>query len=88
MRERTIWKYELKVTDHQVIKIPINFKILSCKVHHGELCLWCLIHPDNIVGEMIIDIYGTGHPLPRRNLGTHIDTVIDGAKVWHVFRVI
>ena len=88
MRERTIWKFELRVTDHQVIKIPIGYKILSCQVQHGELCLWCLVQPDNMIGELLIDIYGTGHPLPRRNLGTHLGTVQMDSMVWHVYRCI
>ena len=85
MRNRTIWKYGLIIDDSQTIKIPIGFKILSCKIQHGELCLWCLVQPDNMIGELNIDIYGTGLPLPRRNLGTYIDSVVDGSKVWHVY---
>ncbi len=50
---RRIYKYHLKTTYEQIIKVPIltsgyyildfQNQILKLDVQHGELCMWCIV---------------------------------------------
>lgn len=91
----TIYKYSLKVTDKQVVKLPEHSKILSVQYQQGTgLQLWAVVDPDAPVEDVIIEMFGTGNPIPdiperRRRLGItnreFISTVQMDSFVWHVF---
>ena len=84
-----IWKYQLKITDHQHIEMPCEHNILSVAVQNGVLCMWAEVNPDAYLTEVDIEIIGTGNPIyhtvdyERKFIGT----VIMNPFVWHVFRV-
>jgi hypothetical protein len=85
--ESTIWKYELSVTGLQEISIPVGSRFLSVDRQDGRICLWVMVDPKNVNEKRLIEIIGTGNPVPWR-VGMsrrHIGTVIMDSFVWHVF---
>lgn len=89
----TIWKYELEITDSQVIKMPKFATILTVQMQGVTPCLWALVDPSNppIEGREI-QIFGTGHPIEneigmdRKYIGTI--QLHGGSLVFHVFEPI
>lgn len=80
-----IWKYELKLTDRQTVRMPVATDLLSVANQRGSLCLWAMVDPDNPNKvDRDIEIIGTGNPMPhwRRSF---IGTVVIDQFVWHVF---
>ena len=89
MKEHSIWKYELAVTDVQNISIPIGAKILTVQVQNGLPCLWVLVDPKADKEMRCFEIFGTGTPV-LSDMGTsreYISTfqIRQGNLIFHVF---
>ena len=87
--EKTIWKYELEITDNQNILMPIGAEILTVQMQDGTPCLWALLNPEADIEKRYIEIFGTGHPVSC-DLGSarkYISTfqMSNGELVFHVF---
>lgn len=83
----TIWKYELKVTDLQKIKMPITSKILTIQMQLGVPCLWAEVNTEEVLEEhRTIEMFGTGHEIPDHNR-TYIGTIqqANGKLIWHIY---
>lgn len=92
---KTIWKFELVVTDLQDVKMPEGAQILSVQgqevsestAQGSRHCIapmmWALVDSDAPMGLRRIGIVGTGMPAPET--GEYIGTAICGFLVWHVF---
>lgn len=80
----TIYKYNLKITDSQILVMPQKAKILSVQDQNGALCLWAIVDTYNETRPYVIEIYGTGHPFPYETR-IHISTVQMNGLVWHIF---
>ena len=81
-----IFKYPLRITDTQRVKLHREAQILSVQFQNGELCAWVRVNPSAPAMEVDFDIFGTGHPIPASYPGTFVGTVQHGgALVWHVF---
>jgi len=88
---KAIWKYILDGKSRQVIKMPVNAKILSIQTQHGEACLWALVGAEGTeaVEERVFEIFGTGHEIhydmgvEREFIGTF--QLDGGSFVGHVF---
>ena len=81
----TIWKYELNITDRQVVSMPADSTILSVANQRGTLCLWALVDP--AVSDKVdrdIEILGTGN-IVSTALRSFIGTVVMEPFIWHVF---
>ena len=82
-----IWKYQLEVTDEQIIELPIGSRPLFLAIQYDKLCIWIKV-PSSIetVREQKIIIKGTGHDFDDIGLG-YIGSIIQagGKLVWHVF---
>ena len=63
MKDKTIWKFPLKLTDGQNISFPIGAKFLSIQDQNGIPCLWALVDPDADTEIRFIEIFGTGSPV-------------------------
>lgn len=86
MKERTIWKWTLAVTDVQAFDMPKGAKILSVQVQGGMPQLWAYVDPTEPRVTRTIRIIGTGHPIithPGDYIGTF--QMGGGALVFHVF---
>lgn len=83
---KKIFKYELKVTEEQIIHLPENAKILSCQFQSDVLCLWALFDTRTRFKQpRKIRIIGTGNPIYDSEVLVFISTVQKGLFVWHVF---
>jgi hypothetical protein len=89
---KTIWKYELQVTDWQTINIPRNAEILTIQNQNGIPQLWAIVDTDEKAIELKgIEIYGTGNPmrsdgLIRKYIGTF--QMLGGKFIGHCFEII
>lgn len=90
----TIWKYKLKVTDEQIIKMPLLAEILTVQGQGDDICLWALVNPEAEKEDRTILVFGTGNPIPK-TFEYHINAfyigtaqMYNGALVWHIFEKI
>lgn len=82
---KTIWKYNLVVTDEQSLNLPDKAVILSVQLQHGSLCLWAEVDTNNTLDRRTILIYGTGHPMSECEM-RFINTVqFNSGLVFHIF---
>lgn len=82
-----IYKYLLNVTDHQVIKLPYVWQILTIQKQFDFFVMWALVDTNTKETEMEIEMYGTGEEVREKANKMYIATVQDGNLVWHFFRV-
>lgn len=85
---QAIWKFELAITDINVIYMPIGAKVLHLDTQFGEPCIWALI-PDTMAREeeRFFRVYGTGHRHENIDSGIYIGTIKEKEDrlIWHVF---
>jgi len=79
---KQIWKYQLQITDEQIISVPAGSRPISVAEQNGKLCMWAIVG-SNRSAKMRIQVVGTGNPMP--DVGDYIGTVVMGKFVWHVF---
>ena len=60
-----VYKYELEITNEQIIRLPFAAEILTILMQGDKCYLWALVNPGNEFNERTICIYGTGHPIPN-----------------------
>ena len=82
-----ILKYPLEITDTQYVNLHEGAEILSAQMQNGVLCIWALSNDKAPKVPVCIRIVGTGHLIDDVDAAflIPIDTVQDGALVWHVF---
>ena len=83
---KTIHKFNLKIQYTQEIEMSTGAILLRVQkqVTTGLFALWALVDTDRPKEMRTVCIAGTGHQLPE-NWGVYLDTVQDGAFVWHFF---
>lgn len=81
---KTIWKYDLKILNKQVIDMPKRAEILTVQNQYGSPRLWVKLEPSNELESRTIIIHGTGQPIYKSN-ESYIGTCLDDNFVWHVF---
>lgn len=69
-----VYKYELEITDEQIIRLPFAAEILTIQMQGDKCCLWALVDPRNEFDERTICIYGTGYPIPNEIRLKYIST--------------
>lgn len=84
---KTIHKYELKVTDMQVIQMPEHAKVLSANVQHGTVYIWAMVRTENKMVDRKVYMHGTGHTVLCGDKAQFVETVMlyDGNIVLHIF---
>lgn len=86
-----IYKYEIDLTDEQVITLPESAKILSIIEQRNHIMLYALVDIEhvNTTTNKKIRIVGTGQQFPDSELWDFVSTVsLDGGLfVWHVFKL-
>ena len=86
---KTIWKFELEVTDNQYVNMPYGAELLSVQTQGTTPCLWALVDAKNPTEERHFEVFGTGHPvncdmgIERKYIGTF--QLSGGATVFHLF---
>lgn len=87
----TIYKYQLKVENRQVIEMPAEATPLTIQIQEGNPCLWALVDPSvAIKQERTFLTFGTGHPIASSASLVYIATYqhyqqLNGRLVCHVF---
>jgi hypothetical protein len=83
-----IYKYDLEVTDSQIIKMPVDAKIIAVQTQREKPRLWAIVDVNNIniTEGRRIAVYGTGQPHKTIG-GKYIGTfqLANGNLVFHVF---
>jgi D-lyxose ketol-isomerase len=87
---KTIYKYDLEITDKQEIETFECCKILAVKEQDGILRLWALVSTDMPKQKITVEIFGTGNQIPQEHdivdlRLQFIDSVVMKPFVWHVF---
>lgn len=96
---KKIFKYQLVVTDEQLVTMPKDAEILAVGNQDEKLCMWAIVNPDAETEKRKIAIRGTGHELgsiaiansgccKKTGIGAKfIGTVlmVGGGLVFHVF---
>lgn len=84
---RTIYRYEMEVSDRIVLTMPARARILSVlpsdRLPYG-ISLWAIVDTALVPEPRQLIVHGTGHPLTE-GLGRFVGTVSHGSLVWHVF---
>jgi len=84
-----IWKYEVEVTDMQVVEMPDVSNIISAQVQDDKICLWVEVDTDDdVVKDVVIEVFGTGNKISDTSKERRfIDTVQfhGGELVFHVY---
>lgn len=84
---KTVYKYRIRVTDVQTLKMPMGWKPLHVGIDPiGDFCLWALVDTEALELEQDIYVHGTGHPVGENE--EYIGSDVQGRFVWHVFRQI
>lgn len=84
-----IWKWELEITDEQVIKVPEGIDILCVQLQKGKPCLWFIVDTEITTYENItIRTIGTDHEFNDGASLLYIGTYqqLEGNLVFHVFQ--
>lgn len=81
---RTIYKYQLDITDAQFINAS-GFRPLYVDLQHGFPCLWAEVDTDRGLESERIYIVGTGNPVPLSDSIQYVGTFQQEEFVWHVY---
>lgn len=90
VKDCTIWKFPLEITDEQNVMMPEGAVILSAQSQSDTLCLWAKVDAKAPLSRRTIRIFGTGHPVPDEPLifiATAQMLNAWGPLVWHIFEL-
>lgn len=86
---RVIYKYPLRLADHQILRLPEGGTVLSVQEQRGQLVIWAAVDMSQPDVNVEFRIVGTGNPFPNDMLDGYVwlGTVQEreGVFVWHVF---
>ena len=89
---KTIWKFNLKTIDTQIIEMPAGADVLTVQVQNGTPCLWAMVDPGESTRKRTFKIFGTGHQINNYKnvsllfIGTY--QLLDCNEVFHVFEYV
>lgn len=82
----TIWKFPIRITDRQIIEIPVCNKIMHVGLDpRGDLCFWAEVQPDSERVKKMFYVVGTGGRIPGDSMG-HLGSITMGPFVWHLYQ--
>lgn len=81
---RAVWKFPLALTaDPQILEAPGLEWPLHLDRQGDQLCLWCEVDTEMRPRRIAVQVYGTGHPIPR--FDSYIGSIVDDPYVWHLY---
>lgn len=85
--KQSIWKYTLGGKAIEEIEMPQGAQILCVQTQREDVCLWAVVDESAPMQKRIIEVFGTGHPMPRTESRVYIGTfqMNAGSLVFHVF---
>ena len=97
---KTIYRYELQVTEKQSLELPCDRRILHVAFKPGDgltISMWAQVDTESCLETAVFRIYGTGHqivygtghPMDSRDCAQFIGTCVhpDSNFGFHVFEV-
>lgn len=83
---KKIFKFDLNITDEQIIYMPVGAKILCIQEQNymPKIQAICDVPAANEIRTF--RTYGTGNPLPE-DIGLYIGTFQTSRFIWHVFEL-
>lgn len=83
---RSVWKFEIPVTDEFTLTMPKSAQPLYVAVQGDKPWLWALVDPGAEREERTFYVHGTGHPVTpgADHVGSFL--LLDGRFVGHVFQ--
>lgn len=87
---KTIWKFELRSTDIQTLKVPKGYKVLTLQLQRGIPYIWIECDPNNDSTYLKLRTYGTGHEITNEEserlsyVGTYL--IHQDSIVLHVYQ--
>ncbi len=78
-----IYKYTLQLADTSQLNLPLGAEVLCVKQQGRKFSLWIKCDPAAPAETRTFHVVGTGHDVPDG--AEYIDTILDGAYVWHIF---
>ena len=83
---RSIYKYEVLITDRFALRLPVGAEVLSFQVQDERPVVWVMLNHNDRVHELRnFIIIGTGNVFDETKLGRFIGTIQIHAFVWHLF---
>lgn len=79
-----IFKYELRIEEHQKIGTHVGAQVLDMQCQAGQLVVWMAVDPTMPTVYREFSIVGTGHDIPD-GVQTYVATAQRGSLVWHLF---
>lgn len=80
---RTVYKYIIKITDEQVISLPLVQLLHVGLDPSGFPCVWAEVETEMPSSDVTIFVVGTGHPVPDG--AWHVGSFVQGGFVWHIY---
>lgn len=84
---KSVFKYQLNRDGVTELVLPKYSWIVKSAIQDDQICLWIVV--DTTINEISVrkfSVYGTGWDITFDSLD-HIDTILDGSYVWHVFEI-
>ncbi len=83
---RTIYKYDVPLTNEVGIEIPGFIQWLHVGVQYDVAVVWAVVDTDKPMANQRLHVRGTGHPMTGEE-GEHVGSIQlhGGALVFHVF---
>jgi hypothetical protein len=96
---KSIWKFELEITDEQTVELPIGAEIIHVDVQENydpdKIYMWAIVDPNIVclpkqMENRIFRIVGTGHQHDFIDRQNYIGTVKhkNGTFMWHIFETL
>lgn len=84
---KTVWKFQLRQTRDQVVKVPEGAVPVLVADQRGGLMVWVECDPGREMRATNFVVVGTGHPVPDLATHSHIGSVTMSRTglVWHVY---
>ena len=84
---KRVFKYQLGVSDEQVVNLPIGSRILSLQVQRGIPCIWAIVDDQEVKTSPVkILMFGTGNHISDEDAGNRFaGTIQIRDLVFHVF---
>lgn len=84
---KRIFKYQLCVSDEQMVNLPIGSRILSLQVQREIPCIWAIVDDQEVKTSPIqVLMFGTGHSISDKDAGNRFaGTIQIRDLVFHVF---
>jgi hypothetical protein len=81
---KTVWKFPIKIEDHQQVTMPVGAEI----IHVGldpmrEPCMWACVNDEAPLVDRTIYVSGTGGPILGNPV--HRGSFVQNRFVWHVW---